>query len=83
MGGAGRGKATSILDVDFGPLLDDMGRLNVTIGRINMRLPIRSPIRAMLKTLTDQTREVAALATGDRDYFSGKPHTGTTSSLRP
>ncbi len=74
MGTAGRGRATSIADVDSGPLLDDMGRLNGTIGRITMRLPVRSPIRAMLKTLTDQTREVATLATGNADYINGKPH---------
>lgn len=65
-------KSESVAVVDTAPLLEQMGRLLSEIGKINMQLPITSPARAGLKTISSQMKEVATIITKDPDYFSGK-----------
>lgn len=51
-----------------------LGRHRSELFRYHMLLPLRSPARAAIKTLLGQQAEIATIVTGDRDWFSGKPH---------
>lgn len=69
-----RRRHDAIVTVDKEPLLAAMRHFVREVGRINLQLPIKSPSRAALKSITNQMREVATILTGDPRYFDGKGH---------